>query len=223
MHGTRRVILNSPTQTQYHDPFIRSGAFQLFNSKLKKGETVYFEIVGFETNGVPIQPDVCTKGLNDKIFTTTYGETMSYSYGCYPEASEFTKQFEVYVYRITFTNEDGQSIDYAWNDVVERCSEIGVKSVPEIATITLNQIAVNNDIYDVEDRLIYDTFSKLVERAASGISIIDPRHIKEGVCVRIEGGLHNRTFKFKSFEFKVLEGIVKDSGVVDIEEAQSVM
>ena len=46
------------------------------------------------------------------------------------------------------------------------------------------------------------------------------RHIKEGVCVRIEGGLVNKTFKFKSFEFKVLEGIVKDSGVIDTEEAE---
>jgi len=37
---------------------------------------------------------------------------------------------------------------------------------------------------------------------------------------RIEGGLENKTFKFKSFEFKVLEGIAKDSGVIDEEEAQ---
>jgi hypothetical protein len=49
---------------------------------------------------------------------------------------------------------------------------------------------------------------------------LDSRHIKEGVCVRIEGGLYNQTFKFKSFEFKVLEGIIKDSGVIDAEEAQ---
>ena len=63
------------------------------------------------------------------------------------------------------------------------------------------------------------SFVKVIETYASGSSIIDPRHIKEGVCVRIEGGLNNQTFKFKSFEFKFLEGIIKDSGVVDMEES----
>ena len=60
----------------------------------------------------------------------------------------------------------------------------------------------------------------MVETYGSGPSTLDDRHIKEGVCVRIEGGISNRTTKFKSFEFKVLEGIVKDSGVIDTEEAE---
>jgi hypothetical protein len=60
----------------------------------------------------------------------------------------------------------------------------------------------------------------MVTGLGTGPSVLDPSHIKEGVCVRIEGGLNNKTYKFKSFEFKVLEGIIKDSGVVDAEEAQ---
>jgi hypothetical protein len=60
----------------------------------------------------------------------------------------------------------------------------------------------------------------LVTLYGTGPSTLDARHIKEGVCVRIEGGINNQTFKFKSFEFKVLEGIIKDSGVIDAEEAQ---
>jgi hypothetical protein len=118
---------------------------------------------------------------------------------------------------MTFANEDGQSIDYAWEDVVKRCSEIGVKTTPHIRTLTLNEIAAQR--FD-DDRDIREQFSKLVELYGSGPSIIDASHIKEGVCVRIEGGIQNKTFKFKSFEFKVLEGIVKDSGVIDSEEAQ---
>jgi hypothetical protein len=67
---------------------------------------------------------------------------------------------------------------------------------------------------------VREHFAKIVESLGSGPSALDDRHIKEGVCVRIEGGLNNRTLKWKSFPFKVLEGIVKDSGVVDAEEAQ---
>ena len=47
----------------------------------------------------------------------------------------------------------------------------------------------------------------------------DKTHIKEGDCVRLESGLVPRIYKHKSFEFKVLEGLAKDSGVVDMEES----
>jgi hypothetical protein len=208
LNGTRRVVLEETSGTQFHDPTIRDKAFNLFKGNLRKGETVYFEIVGYESTGASIMPSVATKGLGDKEFTKTYGEKMNYSYGCDPTQSE------VYVYRMTFANEDGQTIDYAWDDVVNRCKEIGVKVVPHIKTLRLDEMNI------IDDRDLYDHFGKMVETLGSGPSILDNRHIKEGVCVRIEGGINNKTFKFKSFEFKVLEGIVKDSGVVDAEEAQ---
>jgi hypothetical protein len=218
LNGTRRVVLGeSKSANQFHDPTIRDKAMNLFKGNLRKGETVYFEIVGFESTGAAIMPSVDTTKMGDKEFTKQYGKSMAYSYGC------DSTQSEVYVYRMTFANEDGQSIDYAWNDVVKRCNELGVKTVPHVATITLNElIAIGNAegrFYN-DDRDIVEEFSTLVESYGSGPSILDTKHIKEGVCVRIEGGLVNKTFKFKSFEFKVLEGIVKDSGVIDTEEAE---
>ena len=212
LNGTRRVVLEESSGTQYHDPTIRDKAFKLFNGNLRKGETVYFEIVGFESTGASIMPKVDTTKMGDKEFTKTYGKTMPFSYGCGETESR------VYVYRMTLADEDGHTIDYAWDDVVKRCKELGVDTVPHIRTITLNEIAVKHEIYD--DRDIKEEFSKMVESYGSGASSLDACHIKEGVCVRIEGGISNKTFKFKSFEFKVLEGIIKDSGVVDAEEAQ---
>ena len=212
LNGTRRVVLEETSGTQFHDPTIRDKAFNLFKGNLRKGETVYFEIVGYESTGATIMPSVATKGLGDKNFTKIYGEKMTYSYGCEPTESD------VYVYRMTFANEDGQTIDYAWEDVVNRCKEIGVKTVPHIATFTLNELRAITGKHD--DRDLYEYFGNTIETMGSGPSLLDSRHIKEGVCVRIEGGINNKTFKFKSFEFKVLEGIVKDSGVVDAEEAQ---
>jgi hypothetical protein len=214
LNGTRRVVLEETSGTQFHDPTIRDKAFNLFKGNLRKGETVYFEIVGYESTGAPIMPPVDTKGLGDKNFTKIYGDRMYYSYGCEPTQSD------VYVYRMTFANEDGQTIDYAWEDVVKRCNEIGVKTVPYISTFTLNELRVINHPRLEDDRDLYEYFGNTITQMGSGASILDSKHIKEGVCVRIEGGINNKTFKFKSFEFKVLEGIVKDSGVIDSEEAQ---
>jgi hypothetical protein len=205
LNGTRRVVLEESTGNQFHDPTIREKAFDLFNNKLKKGETVYFEIVGFESNGSPIMPVVNTKLLQDKSFTKTYGEQMYYSYGCEP------KECEIYVYRITTTNEDGETIDYSWSDVVKRCYDFGVKHVPQISN------------FIIEDSMrVSENWHQIIPYHANGESSIDQSHIKEGVCVRIEGGLQNKTFKYKSFEFKVLEGIIKDLGQIDQEEAQSI-
>ena len=210
MNGTRRVVLSEHKGTQFHDPTIRDKAMKLFEGNLRKGETAFFEIVGFESTGASIMPKVDTTKMGDKEFTKRFDKTMTYSYGCEPTESA------VYVYRITLTDEDGHSIDYAWDDVVKRCNEIGVKPVPHIKTITLDVLAANHST--VEDAR--ESLAKMVETYGSGPSTLDDRHIKEGVCVRIEGGISNRTTKFKSFEFKVLEGIVKDSGVIDTEEAE---
>ena len=213
LNGTRRVVLGeSKSANQFHDPTIRDKAMNLFKGNLRKGETVYFEIVGYESTGAAIMPSVDTTKMGDKEFTKQYGKSMAYSYGC------DSTQSEVYVYRMTFANEDGQSIDYAWNDVVKRCNELGVKTVPHVATITLTELEAITGKFD--DRDLREYFSNTIETFGTGPSILDTRHIKEGVCVRIEGGLVNKTFKFKSFEFKVLEGIVKDSGVIDTEEAE---
>lgn len=220
MNGTRRVVLEETSGTQFHDPTIRDKAYNLFKDNLRKGETVYFEIVGSESTGAMIMPSVDTTKMGDKEFTKTYGKTMSYTYGTEPGESQ------VYVYRMTLTTEDGQSIDYAWDDVVKRCNEIGVKTVPFIAKTTLTEIGMavtmktGTPSFEYNERDATEEFERLVTLYGSGPSTLDTRHIKEGVCVRIEGGLNNQTFKFKSFEFKVLEGIIKDSGVIDAEEAQ---
>ena len=210
LNGTRRVVLEETTGTQFHDPTIREIAFNKFKGNLRKGETVYFEIVGYETTGASIMPSVDTTKLGDKEFTAKYGKVMDYSYGCAPGTCE------IYVYRITTTNEEGHSMDLSWNDMKSRSNEMGVKYVPEICNISLDSFGQNMD-----DRDLQDEFMKIVDEAAKGASILDQRHIREGVVARIDHyGIKPKVFKHKSFEFKVLEGIVKDSGVIDAEEAQ---
>lgn len=53
---------------------------------------------------------------------------------------------------------------------------------------------------------------------------IGKTHIAEGVVVRIDNHPSFTAFKEKTFEFKVIEGIIKDEAEVpDIEEAEELI
>lgn len=221
LNGTRRVVIEESRRdgVQYHDPTIREKAFSLFNGNLRKGETVYLEIVGYDNGATPIMPAVDTTALKDKEFTNTYANMgnkthMIYSYGCAEGTSD------VYVYRMTMTNVDGQSVDYSWDDVKKRCNELGVKYVPEIARFRRSELELKENVLELsDDRNFQDYLMNLVDIYSKGGSIVDKSHIREGVCVRLESGLVPRVYKHKSFEFKVLEGLAKDEGTVDTEES----
>lgn len=202
LNGTRRVVLRENIGgSSFHDPSIRVKAAKEFEGLLRKGETVYLEIVGFEPGAKSIMPKVkVDKKVLPEIYKK-YGKSFYYSYGCEPE------QCDIYVYRMTMTSLDGVSFDYPWDTVVARCNEIGVKHVPEIARIE----------YDGNEAKLLET----VDQLSKGPSIIDGSHIKEGSVVRINNRSENVSFKHKTFEFKFLEGIIKDSGVVDAEEVES--
>jgi hypothetical protein len=97
-------------------------------------------------------------------------------------------------------------VDLPWKKVKERCKEIGVKHVPEISRGL--HILWHNYEYGL------DRVSKYIDVP----SPIDSSHPMEGVVLRVEGD-KPEFYKEKSFIFKVLEGIIKDSNQVDIEEA----
>ena len=206
LNGTRRVII-TPKKSLYHSRDFRDLTINPFKDNLRKGETVYFEVVGWEAENTTIMP-VCENKKVDKDFVKKYGEKTVFSYGC--------KQgtFDVLVYRITLTNEDGFSYDLLWDDVVKRCSELGVKPVYEVDRFIVNER------FKGSDEEIREQLFNYVDQLVIGPSWIDPTHIKEGICVRVENDLQNlKVYKHKSYEFKVLEGIIKDSGVADMEES----
>lgn len=215
LSGTRRVVLQESKRDgiQYHDPTIREKAHKLFKDNLRKGETVYLEIVGFEPSGAGIMGAHNTTKTKDKAFTKQYGEVMPYAYGCAPGECAF------YIYRITTTNEDGQSVDYSWDDVKRRCNELGVKHVPELARFSVTEFKNHHNIID--DRDIEAHFNNLISEFGNGSSVVDSGTYKEGACVRLESGLSVRIFKFKNWFFKTMEDHAKESGEVDTEEVEA--
>ncbi len=188
---------------------------EFFKDKLNKGETVYFEIVGFTPDGEYIMPPVSNEKLKNflekneyKDFIKKYGNTTEFTYNCINEPNG-TTNYDVYVYRITITNEDGVSYDLSWDQVKLRSEELGVKHVPELDKRILTQREIDDDL-----------FINNVERLSGAASTNFKTHLREGVVVRIENGKKTPVFlKHKSFTFKVLEGIIKESDILDVEES----
>ena len=245
--GTRRVVLEDFDQLGgfYGNNKFREPHAKVFEGKLWKGETVYYEIVGFTDNGVPIMPSVSNSKVNDKEFTKMYGKTTTFSYGCEPCGVETVEdcgeyliekevpQSDMYVYRMTMTNEDGDVVEYTPDFMRYRCAQMGVKTVPILWSGFLDPDVVNelgminpdneNEIITIPNaagQWIKDT----AEEYYDGPDPIGKTHVREGVVVRIVNRPKFTAYKHKNFSFKCLEGIAKDiAEAPDMEEAQEVV
>ena len=208
VYGTRRVIKGEVRgEVNEVDKDFREKCHQRLAPHIKQNEVWFYEIVGYEESGRPIMNTVdCSKMGKD--FVKRFGKTMTYKYGCLPA------ECEIYVYRIALMSEDGGMLEMPWGVVKERCRRAGVKHVPEIGVI---HIPVAAHI---------EALKQDIEHETEGRDIADPidqSHIREGVCIRVDnletGAM--KIFKEKLFAFKCLEGIIKDSGVVDAEEVEA--
>ena len=232
--GTRRTVLENFDGGYYGSNEFRESHSKFFEDKLMKGESVYYEVVGFTHTGTPIMASCNNKKLNDKEFVKQYGEETVFSYGCKPIVSIDCDdiQSDIYVYRMTMTNEDGFTVEYTPDFMRYRCEQMGAKCVPVLwkGTIPIHlskPIDVNNDN---EGNLNWDIkrfanagewIKDIAERYYDGTDPIGKTHIREGVVVRITNRAKFAAYKHKNFNFKVLEGIIKDTAVApDMEEAQ---
>jgi hypothetical protein len=195
--GSRNVILTDAQGGYYGDESFRFNAIDGID--LHKGEVIYGEIVGYVNENRLIMPAVSTASIRDRAFQKRYGDTIRYTYGCKPG------ECNLYVYRIVQMNEDGDALELSWQQVKARCRQLGIKHVCELRSYT----------YDGD----LDALESYLETVVDGDDPIDPTHIREGVCIRIDRGLDTRIYKHKSFNFLVLEGVAKDKGEVDLEEA----
>jgi len=202
INGTRRVVLDPDADNWDH---AYAGAERYFINKthfegrLRQGETVYYEIVGFMGESQPISQ---VYKVENKIVKEAFGEQMTFSYGC---CKGNIGLMRILIYRITNTTPDGHTIELSWPQVQARCLQLGLETVPHFKTFIYNG--------DTED------LATMCRDLADGPSTLDASHIKEGVCVRVEHPEHFNVYKFKSFEFCEIEGIKNnDSMFIDHEE-----
>lgn len=191
--GTRKVVLRDYDGGYYGDNAFRKKWNDFFAERLPKGVEVFYEIVGYLPDGKTIMPTANNGAIKDKAFKKMYGDTTVFSYGCEPGTCD------IYVYRMTMTNEDGYVVEIPWEQVQLECERMGVKTVPQF------------------DKFIYTTQEDLMERVEryyDGVDPIGKTHVREGVVIRIDNREKFEAYKHKNFSFKVLSGIAADTADV---------
>ena len=239
--GTRRVVLTEQRKGGFYesDDFRRAMA-KKFEGKLRKGEVVYYEIVGYQgTNGNPIMAEVQNSKVKDPEFEKKYGKTTVFSYGCDPTGSYEPEQSgtmadgtpiyiapccQVYVYRMTMVNEDGDVVEYSPDQIYERCEQMGVPHVPEFTRFFVPDHVPGLHSFEYTAVNPGEYVLRRVEEYFDGPDPVGMTHVREGVVVRICNRSNFAVYKHKNFSFKVLEGIAKDEATApDIEEAQELI
>ena len=209
--GTRRVVLED-----YDDGFYGANSFRerhskFFEGKLNKGEEVFYEVVGYTDTGAPIMSECNNKKVQDKEFSKQYGDTTVFNY-------QMVVGSDIYVYRMTMTNEDGFVVEYSPDFMRYRCEQMGVKCVPVMwrGRIPEHPASAADPTISAGEWI-----KNVAERYYDGPDPIGKTHIREGVVVRIINKPKFCAYKHKNFYFKVLEGIIKDTAdAPDMEEAQ---
>lgn len=220
--GTRRTVLtNNSTGGFYGNDDFRRAWGERFKGKLLPNEECFGEIAGFYKDNyggaVPIMAPGDNTKTKDKAFIKQYGKTTTFSYGCsetgyytYGDGSHEERPLNRYfVYRMTYTTPEGVVIEYPWDLVKQRAEQMGFETVPEL------------------ERFIYTTEEDFLARIAKYEDIpstIDSSHIIEGVVIRKMNGTRFDVAKDKSFNFRVLENLIKvDAEMPDMEEMEEEM
>ena len=226
--GTRRVVLDTFDGGFYGSNEFRKQHHDAFVGKLWKGETVYYEVVGYTHTGAPIMGN----GNNEKLgkdFVKQYGKETVFSYGCTPEETvqkmlygeddnghfaipveqSNMKRSDIYVYRMTMTNEDGEVVEYTPDFMRYRCEQMGIKTVHVFTRAIIPKWPSTTNDCDPIDPGEY--VKALAEQYYAGPDPVGKTHTREGVVVRILNRPKFCAYKHKNFEFKVLENILQSN------------
>lgn len=198
--GTRRCIVTENSQGYYGNDAFRMPHHEALKPYLEDSMEIFYEVVGYygPNESDTIMPIADNSKMNDKSFIKQFGKRTIFSYGCKPGESKF------YVYRITSNNGEKE---WTPEEISEWCEARGILHVPYIETFEFSTVQ------DLQDRI-----NKYFEDLADPIG---KTHIKEGVVIRNLSGLGWKAYKSKTYEFKMLEGLIKDSAnAPDMEEAE---
>jgi hypothetical protein len=198
--GTRRCVVTENSQGYYGNDQFRMPHHEALKPHLEPGMEVFYEVVGYygpneENTIMPIGDN--TK-VNDKAFVKQFGKRSIFSYGCE------SGQSKMYIYRIT--SENGER-EWTPDEITAWCDRHGFNRVPVIENFTFTTVE------DLQERI-----NKYFEDLADPIG---RTHVKEGVVIRIVNRRTFTAFKSKTYEFKVIEGIIKETETApDMEEMQ---
>lgn len=206
IYSSRTVIKNKFYNPQvgsgYYSEDIWAEADKIVRPCLTKGQTAYYEIVGFLPNGKYIQP--------------------GYDYGCIPpkpgETFTHERHFKVRIYRVTMTNVDGKVVEYTPLQVQQWCNKVGLTPVEEC------YFGKAKDLYPDLDTFNHwnENFIERLSNDKRFFMELDSPHCKnkvphEGLVIKPLDRLGS-ALKLKTFRFLDKEGRLADLGKVDIED-----
>jgi len=200
LYSSRTVIKNETSEKErggYYKEDIYGMVNETLKDKLFAGESIYGEIVGFTPSGGAIQA--------------------KYDYGCLPE------EHKAFVYRITYTGEDGNTIDLPYRLMQQRCKELNIQPVPLIyygkAKDLVNITNVDGDNWIIRWQETFYHFLKTTYVKNQQSIFCRNKVIEEGIVVRVEG-LSAFALKMINDGYKLHESKAKDEGIVDMEEQE---
>lgn len=195
IYGSRRVVKNE-YETKKKEDFYGYDLWGEIKEDLKefipKGYTVYGECVGYTKEGSWIQKD--------------------YDYACEVGERKF------YIYRITFTNEDGIVNNLSTTEVKQFCEQFNLNYVP------LLYYGKAKDLYPniLESEHWIENFVKALEENYNekDCYICKSKVPEEGIVIRRENMFEFEAYKLKSFSFLERETKLLDKGEENIEDNQ---
>ena len=199
IYSSRNVVKNKYINTEtknnlgFYGHDLWGEIAETLKDTLCEGITLYGEAVGQLSTGAWIQP--------------------GYHYGTRPN------HYDIYVYRITYTNPAGKLIEFSWPQIKEYCNRYGIKHVPEL------YYGNAYDLYKIppgegwhEDFLTALESQYMLDRKCP---LNNKEVLEEGIVVRVEGLFECHPYKLKNFAFLEKETKDLDKGVIDLESAQS--
>lgn len=185
----------------YYNENIWNVTHNYLKSHLSKGMTIYYEIVGYLKSGKMIQKD--------------------YDYNCKPG------EHKIAIYRITITNEDGETFEFSPKQIQDWCVHHNLLAVKELYYGTVidlyKKLTKGNESLSKEyDK---DVFLKLLiqEYCDNRKNIECANKVPvEGIVIRVDNYNEIDLYKLKGFDFKNYESKCKDNNEEDIEETESV-
>ena len=200
LYSSRSVLKNiAMDDGKENNHFYDSDVWKIVADKiyphLKKGYSVYGEIVGYTPTGSFIQRD--------------------YDYGCPPGSLDYL------VYRMTYTNADGDVFELSPSQMNEYCLRFGLK------TPLLHYSGKAKDLYpelSVEEHWHENFLNNLIRDYLEKDCIFcksKPKIPAEGVILRVDKPNIWEVYKLKSFKFLEKESAELDKGQVDIETGES--
>ncbi len=197
VYSSRNVIKNCYADKEsqsYYSQDIWGIMAEKYKDCIKDGVSLYCEIVGQLPNGSWVQKN--------------------FDYGCE------TNTAELYVYRMTYTNLNGDVFEFTTPQVQRYCQKFGLKMVPIFYYgKAMDWDSTINTVEHWHENFLNKLIAKYTEKDCYMCKNKQP---EEGVCLIKESDFYEG-YKLKSFRFLEKESAELDKGEVNIEDNQEIV